>query len=84
MDVPILTIYNPNNETELCYDANSSDFGAILVRPKKYLQLHPVMYFSKRDTSVDSKYHSFELKTLRAQNSVCPKKISCLFALFEI
>lgn len=56
--------YNPNDETELHCDASSSGFGAILFQRKKDLLFHPVFYFSKRTTDVESRYHSFELETL--------------------
>lgn len=39
-------------------------FGAILMQRKSDDKLHPVFYFSKRTTDVETRYHSFELETL--------------------
>ncbi|XP_071652503.1 uncharacterized protein [Temnothorax longispinosus] len=61
---PLLAIYNPNDITELHCDASSLGFGAILMQRKSDLKFHPVFYFSKRTSEVESRYHSFELETL--------------------
>ncbi|XP_076660149.1 uncharacterized protein LOC143363456 [Halictus rubicundus] len=64
LSAPILSIYSPQDETELhCY-ASASGFGAILLQRKADKKLHPVFYFSKRTTEIESRYHSFELETL--------------------
>jgi len=36
----------------------------ILLQQKSDRRLHPVFYFSKHTTPIESKYHSFELETL--------------------
>lgn len=64
VSTPILSIYNPNDDTELHCDASSLGFGAILLQRKSDKKLHPIFYFSKRTTETESKYHSFELETL--------------------
>lgn len=64
IDAPILSIYFPRDETELHCDASAAGFGAILLQRKADRKLHPVFYFSKRTTEVESRYHSFELETL--------------------
>lgn len=64
MSAPILSIYNPRNETELHCDANAIGFGATLLQRKLDRKLHPIFYFSKRTTDVESKYHNYELETL--------------------
>lgn len=61
---PILSIYGPNLETELHCDASSIGFGAILLQRQNDGRFHPVFYFSKRTTDVESRYHSYELETL--------------------
>lgn len=61
---PVLAIYDPNDATELHCDASALGFGAILFQKKKDNRLHPIFYFSKRTTDVESRYHSFELETL--------------------
>ncbi|CAK9834248.1 Transposon Tf2-9 polyprotein [Anthophora retusa] len=52
------------DDTELHCDANSIGFGEILIQRKSDLKFHPVFYFSKRTTEVESRYHSFELEVL--------------------
>lgn len=61
---PVLAIYDPKDITELHCDASSDGYGAILMQKKSDLKWHPIFYFSKRTTLVESKYHSFELETL--------------------
>lgn len=63
-DSPVLSIYNPNNETELHCDASSAGFGAVLMQRGGDGYFHPTLYFSKRTTEVESRYHSFELEML--------------------
>lgn len=64
INAPILSIYSPHDETELHCDASATGFGAILLQRKSDRKLHPVFYFSKRTTAVESRYHSYELETL--------------------
>lgn len=63
-DPPVLSIYNPKNETELHCDASAQGYGAILLQRQSDGKFHPILYFSQRTTSTESKYHSFELETL--------------------
>ena len=63
-DAPILSIFDPKDETELHCDASSLGFGAILLQRKSDNNFHPIFYYSKRTTEPESKYHSFELETL--------------------
>lgn len=64
INAPILSIYSPQDETELHCDASATGFGAILLQRKTDRKLHPVFYFSKRATEVESRYHSYDLETL--------------------
>lgn len=64
MSSPILSIYNPNHETELHCDASSLGFGAILLQRKSDHKMYPIFYFSTQTTEVESKYRSFELEML--------------------
>lgn len=64
LEAPILSLYNPNDPTELHCDVSALGFGAILMQRKSDDKLHPVFYFSKRTTDVETRYHSFELETL--------------------
>ncbi|XP_043478302.1 uncharacterized protein LOC122508807, partial [Leptopilina heterotoma] len=63
-ETPVLSIYDPRDETELHCDASKLGYGAVLLQRKKDGHFHPIFYFSKRTTEVESKYHSFELETL--------------------
>ena len=61
---PILSIYSPTAETELHCDASSIGYGSILLQRQDDGKFHPIFYFSKRTTDVESRYHSYELETL--------------------
>lgn len=61
---PILSIYSPTDETELHCDASARGYGAVLLQRKADQKLHPIFYFSKRTTEVESRYHSYELETM--------------------
>jgi len=64
ISMPILSIYNPGDETELHCDASSRGFGAVLLQRKSDKKFHPIFYFSRKTTEVESRYHSYELETL--------------------
>lgn len=64
MTAPVLSIYDPKKETELHTDASSHGFGAVLMQRQEDGKLHPVAYYSKKASEVESKYHSFELETM--------------------
>lgn len=62
---PVLRIYDTKSETELHTDASALGFGGCLLQKQTDDgQFHPVMFFSKRSTDAESRYHSFELETL--------------------
>ncbi|XP_024889023.1 uncharacterized protein LOC112465625, partial [Temnothorax curvispinosus] len=64
IEAPILAVYNPKASTELHCDASMHGFGAILMQKQDDNKMHPVFYFSRRTTEVETRYHSFELETL--------------------
>lgn len=66
---PVLTIFDPERETELHTDASSIGYGAVLLQ-KIYGKNHAVAYYSRRTTAAESKYHSYELETLAVVNAV--------------
>lgn len=51
---------------EKCCFLHASSYGlaAILMQKQEDGHFHPVMYFSKKTTQTESKYHSFELEML--------------------
>lgn len=62
---PVLCIYSPNTDTQLHTDASSQGFGGILMQRQRIdNKYHPVMFFSRKTNSAESKLHSFELETL--------------------
>lgn len=64
IEVPTLSVYNPDDPTELHCDASSQGFGAVLLQRKADNHFHSIFYFSKRTTEVEARYHSYELETL--------------------
>lgn len=64
IEAPILAIYYPTDRMELHCEASKLRNGAVLMQRKADEQLHPIFYFSKRTTEVESKYRSFELEAL--------------------
>ena len=63
IDFPALSIYSSKDETELHCDASKLGYGAALLQRKSDGLFHPVFYFSKRTTAVESRHHSFKLDT---------------------
>jgi len=61
---PVLAIYSPHAETQLFCDASSHGYGSLLTQKQTDGHFHPIFYFSKRTTSTEAKYHSFELEML--------------------
>lgn len=60
---PLLAVFDAKLETELHTDASSIGFGAILFQ-RHDKELKVISYYSKRASSDESKYHSYELETL--------------------
>lgn len=56
VNAPILSIYSPHDETELHCDVSATGFGAIMLQKREDRKLHPVFYFSKRTTEIESRY----------------------------
>lgn len=84
IDDPILSIYGPQNVTELHCDASSHGFGAILMQRQSDGKFHPVFYYSKRTTDVESRLHSYELETLSIINALRRFRVYLLGMKFKI
>ncbi|KAJ3650016.1 hypothetical protein Zmor_021729 [Zophobas morio] len=67
---PILALYNPSAETEVHTDASKMGLGGILMQRQSNNEMHPVLYFSRQTTKEEQRYHSYELETLAAVNSL--------------
>ena len=62
---PVLHLYRPDRETELHTDASKDGYGAILLqRCPTDKEMHPVYYMSRKTTTAEKNYHSYELETL--------------------
>ncbi|XP_018366050.1 PREDICTED: uncharacterized protein LOC108763170 [Trachymyrmex cornetzi] len=61
---PVLALNNPRAYTELHTDASSHGYGAVLLQRQQDGHMHPIMYYSRRTTATESRYHSYELETL--------------------
>lgn len=49
IELPLLAIYDPRDETELHCDASAIGFGAVLLQRKRDGKFHPVFYYSKKN-----------------------------------
>lgn len=66
---PALVIFDPQYPIELHTDASACGYGAILLH-RIESKPHVIEYFSKTTTSVESRYHSYELETLAVVKAV--------------
>lgn len=68
-DEPVLVIFDPQYPIELHTDASMNCYGAILLHK---IDNNPrvIEYFSKQTSSIESRYHSYELETLAVFNSM--------------
>lgn len=57
-------MYNPNAYTELHIDASSKGIGAMLAQRQEDGHMHPISFFSRKTSSDEEKYHSYELEVL--------------------
>lgn len=80
---PLLSIFDPNLETELHTDASSIGYGAILLQRHNGLN-KVVAYFSKKTTPCESRYHSYELETLSIFNALKNFRVYLLGIHFKI
>ncbi|KAJ8705933.1 hypothetical protein PYW07_010710 [Mythimna separata] len=80
---PLLSIFDPNLETELHTDASAIGFGAILFQRHSGLN-KVVAYFSKRTSPCESRYHSYELETLSIFNALKHFRVYLLGIHFKV
>lgn len=80
---PLLTVFDPNLVTELYTDASSLGYGAILVQIADNTK-KVVAYYSKRTTTAESNYHSYELETLAVFNALKEFRVYLLGIKFTI
>lgn len=62
---PILILFNDEAETQLHTDASALGVGGILMQKEAETnQFKPVAYYSRRTTTSEENYHSYDLETL--------------------
>lgn len=66
---PVLMIFCPDLPIEIHTDASAIGYGAVFIQKVNGKQ-HPVAYYSRRTSSPESRYHSYELETLAVVNAV--------------
>lgn len=82
---PVLTIFRYGAETELHTDASKWALGAILMqRDFDDGKLHPVQYFSRKTSSDEQKYHSYELEALAVVKAVKKFRVYLLGQPFTV
>lgn len=61
---PLLSLYNPQAETQVHTDASKYGLAGILLQRNSDGVWQPISYFSRKTTKDEQNYHSFELETL--------------------
>ena len=62
---PVLNLFNSKAVTEIHTDASMYGYGAVLLQQDdEDCQFHSTEYMSRKTTSAEQKYHSYELEVL--------------------
>lgn len=70
-EYPVLQIFQRGFPTELHTDASKHRYGACLLQlSNEDFKLHPVYYFSKKTSTAEEKYNSYELEVLAVITAV--------------
>ncbi|XP_053699165.1 uncharacterized protein LOC128746141 [Sabethes cyaneus] len=80
---PILALYDPNADLELHTDASSSGLAGVLLINQEG-GWKPLGYFSRKTSSSESKYHSYDLEVLAVVASVERFRLYLLGRFFVI
>jgi len=62
---PILSIFNPNRETELHTDSSFRVFGAVFMQKQNDGKMRPVLYYLLKALEAESRYYSSSSRHLR-------------------
>lgn len=82
---PVLRLYNPKAITEIHTDASKFGYGAVLLQKDSEDQhYHPVQYMSRKTTSAEENYHSYELEVLAIIEALKKWRIYLLGIKFKI
>ena len=61
---PVLTLYDPHNETKIAADASSFGVGAVVLQEEALCDWKPVSSISRSMTNTECQYAQIEKKTL--------------------
>jgi len=61
---PVMALYDAKRETELHIDASKVGIAGILMQRNDERALKPVAYYSRKTTTDEQKWHSYDLETL--------------------
>ena len=82
---PVLRLFNPEAETEVHTDASKIGIGAILMqRDRDDGKMHPVIYYSKKNSREEERYSSYELEVLAAVKAIKKFKVYLMGRHFTI
>ncbi|CAH2229081.1 jg21182 [Pararge aegeria aegeria] len=81
---PILTLYNPNADTQVHTDACKEGLAGILLQANCNGVFQPVSYFSRKTNTEERKFHSYDLETLAVVASLNRFKVYLIGIKFKI
>ncbi|XP_055622399.1 uncharacterized protein LOC129765966 [Toxorhynchites rutilus septentrionalis] len=80
-----LTLYHPQATTELHTDANKAGYGEILLQKRPDDEkFHPIYYFSRKTSSAEENYPSYELEVLAVVAALKKFRVYLLGIPFKI
>ncbi|XP_055918284.1 uncharacterized protein LOC129950365 [Eupeodes corollae] len=81
---PVLTIFRQGVYSEVHTDASQEGIGAILLQRSEDNQLHPVFYYSRKNSLSEQKWHSFVLETYAVYKELEKFRIYLLGTKFKV
>ncbi|KAL0819744.1 hypothetical protein ABMA28_007792 [Loxostege sticticalis] len=81
---PLLSLYNPEADTQLHTDASKDGLAGILMQSNDSGIFQPVSYFSRKTTPDERKLHSYELETLAVIASLNRFRVYLIGVPFKI
>lgn len=80
---PILSIFDPALETEVHTDASAIGLGAMLIQ-KSEGKTHVIAYHSRKTTSTEQRYHSYDLETLAVVDALTKFRVYLIGIKFTV
>lgn len=81
---PLLGIYDEKAPVELHIDASQIGIAGIMLQPNSEGVLQPILYFSRKLTTAEAKWHSFELETLAVLETLKRFRVYLLGKEFKV